>query len=84
MRIPACFLFFGDFQPGQQIVDAHLHRLFAGTACPRRYVLLLCQHGVELQKIRVILVLPLHGCQGRWTVAWQARAARIESRVDKV
>lgn len=35
-------------------------------------------------QIRVILVLPFRGYQSRWTAAQQARAARIESRVDKV
>ena len=40
------FLFFGNLQPGQRIVDAHLHKLIAGTACPGRYVLQLRQHGV--------------------------------------
>lgn len=35
-------------------------------------------------QIRVILVRPFRGYQSRWTAAQQARAARIESRVDKV
>ena len=38
----------------------------------------------QYPQIRVILVLPFHGYQSRWTAAQQARAARIESRVDKV
>lgn len=46
MRMPACFLFFGDLQPGQRIVDAHLHKLIAGTARFGGYVLQLRQHGV--------------------------------------
>lgn len=40
------FLFFGNLQPGQRIVDAHLHKLIAGTAGFGRYVLQLRQHGV--------------------------------------
>lgn len=38
----------------------------------------------QYPQIRVILVLPFRGYQSRWTTAQQARAARIESRVDKV
>ena len=38
----------------------------------------------QYPQIRVILVLPFRGYQSRWTAAQQARAARIESRVDKV
>ena len=35
-------------------------------------------------QIRVILVQPFRGYQSRWTPAQQARAAAVESRVDKV
>lgn len=38
----------------------------------------------QYPQIRVILVLPFRGYQSRWTAAQQARAARIESQVDKV
>lgn len=38
----------------------------------------------QYPQIRVILVLPFRGYQSRWTAAQQARAAQIESRVDKV
>ena len=38
----------------------------------------------QYPQIRVILVLPFRDYQSRWTAAQQARAARIESRVDKV
>lgn len=38
----------------------------------------------QYPQIRVILVLPFRGHQSRWTAAQQTRAARIESRVDKV
>ena len=38
----------------------------------------------QYPQIRVILVRPFRGYQSRWTAAQQARAARIESRVDKV
>ena len=38
----------------------------------------------QYPQIRVILVLPFRDYQSRWTAAQQARAARIESRGDKV
>lgn len=38
----------------------------------------------QYPQIRVILALPFRDYQSRWTAAQQARAARIESRVDKV
>lgn len=51
------FVFFADLQPGQRIVDAHLHKLIAGTARFRRYVLQLRQHGVgqPLKEIQSLL-----------------------------
>lgn len=38
----------------------------------------------QYPQIRVILALPFRDYQSRWTAAQQARAARIESMVDKV
>lgn len=111
LRATAWFLFFSDLQPGQRIVNAHLHKFIAGTARLGRYILRLRQHGVgqlhryhrgrsyrgfalrhnkfillrlQYSQIRGILVLPFRGYQSCWTAAQQARAARIESMVDKV
>lgn len=36
--------FFGDLQPGQGVVDAHLHQFVAGTACLGGHILQFGEH----------------------------------------
>lgn len=68
------------------LLDQGVHYFGVGGALG--FDTLVAEKLLELRRqylqIRVILVLPFRGYQSRWTSAQQARAARIEDRVDKV